>query len=484
MFVKTILIKSFKGFETHSPIKFQIPNGYPGSGLNIFVGENNSGKSTLFEALEFVRNGTKKDLAIIKNKNLNQDSEVSLTFEGEITTVIDNFSQSNKAGTFKRYIFINDEVESLTISRNTAEVKQLMLWDAKSNQYINEAGIDAPIKKLFETNFVWADTNPSDETSFGATTICGSLLKEIASNFIVTDDYKSFINKFHEIFNSEDSGLKRELAKIEGRVQAIFNDLFSDARIRFQFDELKIDSFFKNTTIEVDDGINTSMQEKGNGMQRAVALALLQVYAEELRQNPNNAEIKKPLYLFLDEPEICLHPKGQEKLLTALLEISKTQQIFLTTHSPYFLATQYLKDIGLHVFTKNNNSINVEQASNNQLFPWSPTWGEINFKAYKLPTVELHNELYGRLQEQSECKQIQDFDKWLIKHGVQSSKIWIKQELGIEKSSSSVTLSTFIRNQIHHPENTLMNKAPYTKEELRQSTEEMINLLNKLSKPS
>ena len=47
MFIKSICLSNFKGFigENHQ-INFKIPDGTtPGSGLNIFVGENNSGKS-------------------------------------------------------------------------------------------------------------------------------------------------------------------------------------------------------------------------------------------------------------------------------------------------------------------------------------------------------------------------------------------------------------------------------------------------------
>ena len=52
------------------------------------------------------------------------------------------------------------------------------------------------------------------------------------------------------------------------------------------------------------------MSEKGNGMQRSVALALLQVYAEESAHDEEQGQTK-PFYLFIDEPELCLHPKGK-----------------------------------------------------------------------------------------------------------------------------------------------------------------------------
>ncbi len=78
------------------------------------------------------------------------------------------------------------------------------------------------------------------------------------------------------------------------------------------------------------------MEEKGSGMQRSIALALIQVYAESLTKIEEK-EIDKPYYLFIDEPEISLHPQAQRKLLDSLKEISKTKQVFVSTHSPFFV---------------------------------------------------------------------------------------------------------------------------------------------------
>lgn len=279
MFIKELKITNFKSFSgAIAPIVFNVPDGGVGSGLNIFVGENNTGKSTAFEAIDFVRNRTKKDENAIKNKDNPAHVSVELTFVGNIEQIIDGFSQPNKVGVFKRYIYVNtDGVPAFTISRDTEDSKQVKLWNEADSSFVNESGIDAPVKKLFETNFIWADTNPNDEAAFGATTICGNLLKEIASGFTETVDYEDYKTKFNQVFNDPASGLRRDLLLIEQKVQQVFTEQFGAATISFHFDELKIDSFFKNTTINIDDGIETPMTEKGNGMQRALALALLQV---------------------------------------------------------------------------------------------------------------------------------------------------------------------------------------------------------------
>jgi len=63
MFIKSIDISNFKGYHGNHNINFNIPDGATeGSELNIFVGENNSGKSTVFEALEFIKDSKKKIL--------------------------------------------------------------------------------------------------------------------------------------------------------------------------------------------------------------------------------------------------------------------------------------------------------------------------------------------------------------------------------------------------------------------------------------
>ncbi len=102
MFIKSICLSNFKGFigENHQ-INFKIPDGTtPGSGLNIFVGENNSGKSSIFEAVDFLRNGIKGEIDRIRSKRENNTQPehacIELTFCGDIENSVNYFVQSNK----------------------------------------------------------------------------------------------------------------------------------------------------------------------------------------------------------------------------------------------------------------------------------------------------------------------------------------------------------------------------------------------------
>lgn len=51
------------------------------------------------------------------------------------------------------------------------------------------------------------------------------------------------------------------------------------------------------------------------------------------------------IILLVDEPEMHLHPQFQKKLLDALKEISKKTEVFISTHSPYFIDPDIIEGI-------------------------------------------------------------------------------------------------------------------------------------------
>lgn len=486
MFIKSIVIENFKGFHGTQNLDFSIPDGVTeGSGLNIFVGENNSGKSTVFECLDFIKDGSKKNPESIVNKSdptITLDNfSIEMTFTGDITAAINAHVQANKVTSFNNSVYLDAGSETFKVRRAwdrayPDDVKKINFWNNTNQNYSNPNGIDAPFKKFYDNNFIWADTNPHDESKFGASTICGALLKEIALGHTGTAEYQSFQQSYHNLFNNNASELRTKISQIETMVQNTFSSQFGTANISFSFEELQIENFFKTASIIIDDGVSVPMNEKGHGMQRAVALSLLQVYAD-LTSNVANAPVSKPFYLLIDEPEICLHPTGQKKLLDALMVISKNKQVFLTTHSPFMLSSSSLKNTGLFIFKKENHNNTISTATTEPMFPWSPSWGEISYRAYNLPTVDLHNELYGYIQEQNNLNNIQNVDHWLHGQGIAYSKQWTQERNGVPGATRPTTLQSFIRNHIHHPENLTMQANRYTEVELKQSIDEMVNLI-------
>lgn len=60
--------------------------------------------------------------------------------------------------------------------------------------------------------------------------------------------------------------------------------------------------------------------------------------------------------LVIDEPELSLHPSSQKNLLKIIAEYSQNRQIIISTHSPYFIYWEYIKNgAKLNRVTKHND---------------------------------------------------------------------------------------------------------------------------------
>jgi CRISPR-associated exonuclease Cas4 len=106
--------------------------------------------------------------------------------------------------------------------------------------------------------------------------------------------------------------------------------------------------FQLGTSITLDDGIPTGVDEKGHGLQRYLIFALMRVWAAETRraETEENREIRERLPIFaFEEPELFLHPQMCRATYESLKQISRTDQILVCTHSPHFIDMEDYRSI-------------------------------------------------------------------------------------------------------------------------------------------
>ncbi len=484
MYISKIKLHNFKGFKGDHEIILD-------KGVNFFVGDNNCGKSSVFEAIDFVR--TKRDRnEVITKTELEGDGFVSVEIEF-VGSDLEALVGTEALKKYQSYLIDVNGEKSLRILRSSEETKitqggkekilsitNVRVFNSTANQFENPTGIDNTITALFDAQFVWADTDSSDVSDFSKTKISGKIISVITKDFINSDTWKNFQTSHKETFGGGQNSLANTLKPIEEKIQKILTEQYGETEVRFSFSLPEIESFFKTGNITLsENGIETKSSEKGTGMQRALALSLIQVYAD-ISSNDEGG-LSKPILFFIDEPETFLHPQAQNKLLDALDKISEESQILIITHSPYLLK-KYKKDThSISVFSKNGGMNKAEAGNEFDLFgASSPTWGEINYYAFNVLSVEFHNELYGFVQaraivedEKYYCEN--DFENYLVSKKIDQTKDYVRLKKDGTNESQKRTLPTYIRNIIHHPEN--IQNPKYTEAELKTSIESLIPLL-------
>lgn len=83
----------------------------------------------------------------------------------------------------------------------------------------------------------------------------------------------------------------------------------------------------ESTDVYVDDGTNTLLELKGDGIKSLIAISILQHITKQYASG-------KRIILAIEEPESHLHPEAIHKLKKVLDDISAKNQVIISTHSP------------------------------------------------------------------------------------------------------------------------------------------------------
>lgn len=479
MHISKLVLKNFKSFEDKHVMTFT-------PGINFFVGNNNSGKTTIFKAVEFLRNGKYEDGLITSGKR-DCECSVEITFSGnDIPEIV----MEKAIKKYQDFVFEENGTHNIRIRRSTENIKNVYTWNNNEQKFENPTGVGTTITALFDAQFVYSDIKNEDYQDFGKTKVVGKLINAITTDFQTSPSYQKFCDAYKETFGNE-SKLFSILSSTSKKIQSVMTEQYGETEVEFKFGLLEMENFFKNGSILLtDNGVTTEVSNKGTGMQRALAMSIIQVYSEI-----TNAENSKQLFFFVDEPETFLHPLAQDKLIEAFEKISKNSQVFITTHSPYLLKKYNSSNHFIKIFSSTGNK--VTHGDTMDLFPFSPTWGEINYYAFGVCSVEFHNELFGYLQEKYNKTQLEKllendisvnqlrkkinkltnenaFDEYLVEKGFEQNIKYIRIQSDGKTCEQMKTLPMFIRNIIHHPENKY-NK--YIEEQLAESTKKMIEII-------
>ncbi|OGN00781.1 MAG: hypothetical protein A2742_02230 [Candidatus Yanofskybacteria bacterium RIFCSPHIGHO2_01_FULL_43_32] len=193
-------------------------------------------------------------------------------------------------------------------------------------------------------------------------------------------------------------------------------------------------------------------EQRSDGFRQFISF-LLTISAESATNKLSNS------LLLLDEPETHLHPQAQEYLKDELIKITRNNEnniVFFATHSNYMIDKEHIERC-FRVSKQSNRKTKLEKFQAGQ-----KSYAEVNYEVFDIASSDYHNELYGYLEDRDKTKL----------DGLDQTKKWKNKKTN--GAETDVSLATYIRHSIHHPENTLNVK--FTPEELRESIEKLREL--------
>ena len=309
--------------------------------FNIYVGQNNCGKTNYFEALEFFFNGVGRGANAdeLKFKRLAENEiMVEVEFSGALAGAAQMQSPANKT---KIEIALNGSDTVTFVRKSSTPNKRKML--VGGNEVQPGTGFDAALND-FLPKFEYINTKQYYDSvaKYGKTTPIGIMLAGVLETILQTNQqYRDFQNKFKELFEDDGSQIKTEFETLGSKVKLHLEKQFPDTtKVKFEVTAPEFDDLLKNFETTVDDGVETLAEEKGDGMQRALMLAIIQAYAEYRKVND---DVGKSFLFFIDEAELHLHPTAQRNLKNVLYNLSQAgDQVFINTHSSVFVADNYV----------------------------------------------------------------------------------------------------------------------------------------------
>ena len=308
--------------------------------FNICVGQNNCGKTNFFEAIEFFFNGIGRGGNVEELKFKREaDNEiiVEVTFSGAIAGAAQMQNQANKT-----------KIETALNGSDTVMFRRSSTVPNKRKMFVGGAevqpgtGFDAALND-FLPKFEYISTKQYYDSvaKYAKTTPIGIMLSGVLTTILQSNQqYQEFQAKFRELFEDDNSQIKAEFEDIGNKVKYYLEKQFPDTtKVKFEVSAPAFDDLLKNFETTVDDGVETLAEEKGDGMQRALMLAIIQAYADFRKLND---DLGKSFLFFIDEAELHLHPTAQRKLKNVLHTLSQsTDQVFINTHSSVFVADNY-----------------------------------------------------------------------------------------------------------------------------------------------
>lgn len=289
--------------------------------INVFIGANNVGKSNIMAAMEYLLGPTypmpyRLDKSDFYNGKDDQYLKIAMQFDDGNILSFDSTWRD----------FRGNEKHGLNLNGGYAS------GDARDKYVSASIGPDRRMRE-----------NPASSQW----TILGRMLKDFNSRLCEQIDAKTGMKKAKAYKREMKSIRDNILFSVEaddgtnlmGELKAILQEETAH-QLNCSPSDLVIDlgtydpwNLFKTLQIYVTEqgsGVQMRASDMGMGVQASLTIAILRAYSK--------LELRNQTPIFIDEPELYLHPQARRKFYRVIEEVADSgTQVFITTHSTEFV---------------------------------------------------------------------------------------------------------------------------------------------------
>ncbi len=308
----------------------------------VLVGPNNEGKSNVLKSIVLAlgllsrsryyksqrqlryRYGAEEDLAFSWNRDypltlqatqLDGRSEFVLEFEL-------NTAEQREFRTRTKLNLSTNLKLKLSLGREDAKLDLLLQGQAKQ-----KVGPDLEEVARFVAERLDIQYIPAIRPSALAESVVDDLLARELALLEANAEYQELLGKLEAIQQPVLDALSSELTKtVSGFIPEV-------SAVSVQTGNALRRAVRHSSRVLIDDGTETDLGRKGDGVKSLTAIALLRHTSQKARGN-------RSLIFAIEEPESHLHPRAIHGLRTVLQDIANVNQVIVTTHSPVLVDRQ------------------------------------------------------------------------------------------------------------------------------------------------
>lgn len=306
-----------------------------------------------------------------------QNNGIEVAYNGYVEQPSEEWLQADKAGEYAR----RDSIDKTPLKDLVPSSGRLTQKDIEKaqQQYIEQHRSELTFTRTLEEGPLLGQKNVSggvlpdfflipavrdltDEIKVKTTTTFGRLLNRAVREMAERDPrFVEAREKLEEVITSlnirdAEKGQSNQLAVLERSIEEELQSWGVTVNIEVTPPELER-LFELGTDVHLDDGVKTTADRKGHGLQRAVMFALLRAWAKALRaeklvEGEREVTPRKQsdsVIFAMEEPELFLHPHAQRRLAVSLREIAETpeHQVFMCTHSTHFVDLEHYPEVAI-----------------------------------------------------------------------------------------------------------------------------------------